>query len=499
MTIRSRLLSLLLPTLILFVALISIFFFFNWQREITASFRANLRSIVVTTAQLLNPEEIAWINTHRNDPSLTNSELYKKNENLLKTLKEQLPIFNIYIVSIEPVKPGERILLDQPASETNKAYEGTSKENSYRQVYLIDSAAGQNQEKKKIYQDYSESDEHQVYYTKKPLVTPIYKGKGTHQEFMTGYAPILLDGSVIALAGADVNLDLLNRIINHAIFIMIASSLVTILLVIGAVIFIANKIAQPVSQLKNAALALAAGDYEEKISVHGPKEIAELSNTFNTMRECLLDYINRLRDTSSQREKLYGEQECALLLQNRMLDGVIDRFEDKRISVKHLTASLTPLMHGLKLTLTSSPDKASLVLQESIEEGFEGVYSLLNHPKDDLNALEMTLHFNQQIAEFRNQTMPRPLHWSTIQGKFAPDDDASIRFESGDFIFLFNQEVAVVFPHRQTVKDWISKVMRQFAKENLDLLSVMLTSELNFLMKKQHTPSNIHLFCIKVN
>lgn len=493
MTIRSRLLSLLLPTLILFLILISLFFFLNWNSEIKASFRANLKSIVVTTAELLSPEEIAWINEHRDDPQLDQNPLYRRMEKLFHDLKNKLPIDNLYVVSIEPVKWGEKVLLDQPLSESNKINDGTNSELAFRQVYLLDSTSN------KIYQDYSESNEQLIYYNKMPLITPIYRGKGSAEEFMTGYAPIKNEqGKVIALVGADVNLDLLHRFVRHAILVMLLSTLIATSLVAVAVMFIANKITEPVSQLKNAALALAAGEYEEKIAVKGPKEISELASTFNTMRECLLDNINKLRQSSFLREKLYGEHECAALLQSRMLDGVIERFNDPRLTIKQIVSSPSSAIQGLKVDLTPSENSISIKLSESLEEGFEGVYSLLNGEHQIAGEISSEILFLEKKVLFQNLSMPLPLLWSASYAKFLPDNLTGYTFAPGDFLFLFNQELELAFPQRQTVRDWMSKVMAQFANDKLELMCAMLTSELNFCMKKQHAAYHVHIFCIKI-
>ena len=492
MTIRTRLLSLLLPTFVLFAVLISLFFFANWNREITDSFRSNLKSVVVTTAELLNPDEIAWVNAHREDPALTQKPIYQKLQKHLRDLHAKLSVANLHVVSIEPVKLGERVLLDQPPSETNKVNDGSNPELAFRQVYLLDSQLNT------IYQDFSESNEQQVYYTQAPLITPIYHGKSTSEEFMSGYAPIInTQGQVIALVGADVNLDLLHRIVRHAILVLLLSMLALTLLVALVLIFIANKISEPVSQLKNAALTMAAGDYEEKIAVKGPKEISELADTFNTMRECLLDHMNRLRANSFLREKLYGERECAALLQNRMLDEAIERFHDPRLMLKKINSSPPGAIQGLKLSLDSSPHTIRITLTESLEEGFEGLYSLLNGAHQSAGEIMATIDFNTHQTTFQNSSMPIPLLWVTQQASFLPDNSSSCSFSSGDFLFLFNQEVARAFPDRQQLYDWMSMVLRQFATEELDLLIPMLTDELNFWLKKQPSAYPVHILCVK--
>ena len=212
---------------------------------------------------------------------------------------------------------------------------------------------------------------------------------------MSGFAPIMDEKNrVVALVGANLNIDILHHFVQRAILLIILAALTTLLMVGISVYLITNKISEPVQKLKEAALSLAAGEYEEKISVQGPREIVELANTYNTMRDCLLEHINRLRDISYTREMLFGEQECALLLQNRMLDGAIDRFEDERVSIKHITTPHNILSHGFKLDLRVQGQSLQFKLIQSIDEGFEGIYSLLEGSKTPKGSVELDIHLN---------------------------------------------------------------------------------------------------------
>ena len=494
MTIRSRLLFLLLPTLILFILLIFLFFFFNWNSEITANFRSNLKSIVVTTADFINPDEIAWIDANRHDKELQNSPIYQKTLKQFNDLKNQLPIESLYVVRIEPVKLGEKVLTSQPESPVNQVYTGENPEYAFRQVVLIDTKSPS------IYEDFSESDEYLTYRSQRPLVTPIYRAKAVDQDFITGYAPIInSNNETVALVGADVSMDMLNRLVKSAVLVLIGSTLFTIALVASALFFIAHRITQPVNQLKDAALALAAGDYDEKITVQGPKEIAELSSAFNTMRECLLDHINRLRDNSLTREHLYGEQECAGLLQSRMVDGVIEKFHDPRLTIKHVKFSMKTADQAMGLTIDQVQDGVKISLIESIEEGFDGVWALLHGAKEVAGRSFTEINFENKTVKASCIDMPAPLLWSTRQETFLNETAASYTFEPGDYLFMFSQELSMTFHKRPSSYDWITKVMKQFSKESIELLSAMLTSEIHFWMKKQHIPYQMHIICIRLN
>lgn len=479
----------------LFVILISLFFFYNWKGEITDSFRADLKSIVVSAADLLNPEDMSWIYEHRNDPSLKNAPIYLKNWQKLKELQKKLPVDNLYIVAIEPVKVGEPVILDQPVSETNQIFDGHNHEYSFRQVYMIDTEKDPNVTP---HYDFSESHEEQLYKNPQAFATSIYKAKGTDELFMSGFAPLLNQkGQVFALVGANLNLDILDHMVDRAIIMIVITSLVATILVAAAVYLITKKISEPVQKLKEAALSLAAGEYEEKISVNGPKEIVDLANTYNTMRECLLENITRLRDISYSREMLFGEQECALLLQNRMLDSIIEQFSDPRLAIKHISTPSSTLGLGVKLSIEQKENNVHISLLQSHEEGFEGIYHLLSGSSTDLGHVDLHFDFPAKFLDIHTDRMPNPLYWSIQQMRFLPDAE-HFHFVSGDLILFYNQELEAAFPSRTAIKEWLGRVMRQFGKDPFELLSTMLGSELNFWQKKQPAPRHIDLYLIKM-
>lgn len=482
MTIRGRLMTLLLPVLIAFITILSLFFYFNWYHEIMTSFKSNLKSIVITTAQSVNADDISWIIKNRNNPQLSDSAIYKRYYDTFNKLKEKLPIHDLSIVTIEPVKRGDLVLPNQPPSDTNKPYDGHDPAYAFRQLNLLDAD-------KKLYKgieyDFSESNEQQVYLTKKAFVTPIYQGKNTQQEFITGYAPIVdANDQVIALVSADLNLDLLNKIIKKSIAVMLTTALVALFLVMVAVFLVANRLSAPVKKLKDAALTIAAGDYEEKIDVQGPQEITDLSNTLNTMRECLLENINRLRDGSAVRERLHGEYECSRLLQYYMIDGAIEEKEHPQFNFKHISLTNSSTPHGVMLHIDGE-----IKLSEAQEPGFESMYKLLK----DSEGQHLQFKIVDQKIQMDSDNLPTPLVWSSKQAKFVND-----QVEPGDYVFLYNSGLAKLMPHSQQIREWFGKVLRHFSKEGLELLSAMISSEVNFLARKQPVNNDIHIIVMQI-
>ena len=198
--------------------------------------------------------------------------------------------------------------------------------------------------------------------------------------------------SVIGVVAADASVKIIDKKLHEGLWMIALSSGMTILIITTILFIIANKIAHPVQKLNNSALAIAGGGYGQQIQVKGPKEIVELSNTLSTMSECLYENINRLKENSLLKEKMYGEYECALFLQNHMLQKVIDECDTDAIGLKAISFfSRNP--RGLLLDLPETEDQEQILIHlvEAKDKGFEEMYQLLTNyklfkenPKTDL-------------------------------------------------------------------------------------------------------------------
>lgn len=482
--IRTRLLTWLLPPLIAFIALISTFFYFNWYDEIEKSFKRDLEGIVISVSKLVDVEEIKWIKEHRNESTI-NSPVYKDLSQKLTDIKNQLPITSLYIVSIEGVKEGETVFPNKEESATNPVYTGENPSFANRQVYLIDAT-----NKAPFPIDFSESNEVTVYQNKKVLITPIYKGLSTSENFMSGYAPLIdKNGEVVALVGADINLKLYSHNLHRALSIIALGGLLTVLLVTLSSIFIATKITKPVQQLKDAALVLASGEYDEKIDVKGPKEIVELASTINTLRECLIDNMSRLTNYTAVQSKLYGEYECGEILQEHMLQKSASSLKSSQFKVKALELDSSDPT-GVNLILNED-NGLNIKLDEATVPGFQAIFELLSHPSL-LKSIEININ-PEGLIEFKGTGLPDPLLWSTKTGRFIPFSEG---MKAGDFLILYNTGLQKQMRSSTGLRDWFQKVLRHFSKEGLELTSAMFESELNFLSKKHLNHEDIKIVIV---
>jgi HAMP domain-containing protein len=288
-----------------------------------------------------------------------------------------------------------------------------------------------------------------------------------------------------------------------SLFLILFSAGLTILVMVATLFMIANNISRPVQKLNNSALAIAAGHYGEPIQADGPREIAELANTLNTMSECLHENINRLKENSLVRERMYGEYECAMLLQHLMLQKNIDDCRSDAVAIKAITF-FSDNPRGLLLDFPKSerPDLFQIHLAEAQEEGFEGMYQLLtqykyskesqDHTSLTLDRLAATLHCKGA------KESGLPYLWSLCEQRFLPLTSIPVKVESGDLFFLCNDGLLHFYKDPQKITDLLAKVLKVFAQDGLETTASMLQKELAFATKRKDLAADIHLLCFQI-
>ncbi len=339
--------------------------------------------------------------------------------------------------------------------------------------------------------------------SKKIHITPIYKSKeGT--KVMTGYAPIFdPNGYLMGLMAADINVSLIDKKFQESLLLILLFAGLTIAIVVVTLIPLANKISKPVQRLNNSALAIAAGQYGESIQVSGPKEIVELANTLNTMSECLHENINRLKENSLLRERMYGEYECAMLLQHMMLQKNIDDCRSDTIAAKSITFfSESPKGLLLDFPKTESPTLFQIQMIEAEEEGFEGMYQLLTQYKlfknKEFPFIGTSLSFDQTTSTLQIKGPHTPFCWSLDEKKFLEPTQGVLKVDSGDYLFLFNQGLSNLYKGPKELSELLSKVLKVFASEGLETTTAMLQKELSFATKRISLKEDIHLLCFQI-
>jgi len=429
------------------------------------------------------------------------SKQYQKFVTALKKIRQKLPVTSLYTVKIEPVTGGELVLRKTPLSDKNPLYDGKDDAFAYRQVFVLDTGGASGE----IFhppgdEDFSESGEIKVYATRLPFVTPIYEAKATGNRYMTAFAPLLdKNENVIALVAADLSLEVIDKKALQTQGFIFVSALFSFLLLVAALVYIANYISAPVEELKNAALTLAAGNYGRHIEVRGPEEISELANTLNTLSECLREHMTRLEENSLLRERMIGEVECIRILEDKLVDIPAENFSHPVIRLKTVgIQGRTPHKTSVLEILENKKDKVAILFKEASLIGFEGISELVSG-KETISFCRASLKKEKRHWKLRFQlnNSPEPLLWSTRQGALIPCTNRMDTVK-GDYIIFMNPSLNELVRNGDTIQHWFVRVWRNFADQGLDACTTLLMNEFTFLAQRHELSAPLEAIILQI-
>lgn len=283
---------------------------------------------------------------------------------------------------------------------------------------------------------------------------------------------------------------------------LIFDSCITVLIIVGTVFLITQLITKPIKHLNQAAMKIAAGDYETHLIGEGPREIVELSNTFNTMSECLVENISRLKESSRMRERMYGEYECALLLQEYMLEKPIEHFSHPNLRLKLITSPSATLQKGLFLKI-ESPQKITLI--EAIQEGFSGLFELNQCMHQTIPKLEahpyIQIEFDVNFTHlsYLARHFAPPLIWSLEDQSFMQPHDKIMNLRGPMLIFLIQNNLNHPCITMEELENWLSRTLSHFAKDGLNIVTQMITKELGFLANKHKNVNALKMIALELS
>lgn len=131
----------------------------------------------------------------------------------------------------------------------------------------------------------------------------------------SAFAPVFNNqGEIVAVAGADVNISVIREKTRFALFLVGSIGFIALIISTLAAIYIAEKLANPMSTIKYAALTVASGEYNHKAEVKDPIELKNLGEDLNYFSMVLQDTIEVLNETNLRTEDMRCKEELGLFL-----------------------------------------------------------------------------------------------------------------------------------------------------------------------------------------
>lgn len=157
--------------------------------------------------------------------------------------------------------------------------------------------------------------------------------------FLSGYAPVRdSSGKSVAVLGVDMTAqdvyDEQKEVRRRALLVFALG----LILSIGFGIFISGRVAAKIKALTEGTRRIAQGDLDFKVNVHGDDEIARLAYLFNKMSADLKNYMNELKKTTAEKERLLKEIEIARGIQQSFLPDSAPKMDGMDITAVSLPA-----------------------------------------------------------------------------------------------------------------------------------------------------------------
>jgi len=208
----------------------------------------------------------------------------------------------------------------------------------------------------------------------KSVHTILFKGDdGAY--YKSGYAPVMVDGEVVAAVGVDTSATIMGAIRDFRGNVIIFA-LVSISITVALGFLFARTITRPVSKLVKAAEEIGKGDFDSEIHIDSNDELGYLGNSMEAMRKGIIERDNRLMMMLANvaheiRNPLGGIEIFAGLLADE-LDGTAKEHVQKIIKeVKNLNEIVTQFLDYAR---HSEPIKENVKIGSLIDE----VYFLLS-------------------------------------------------------------------------------------------------------------------------
>lgn len=114
--------------------------------------------------------------------------------------------------------------------------------------------------------------------------------------------------------------------------------LIMVLLVFYTSLFLSRMITNPILSLIEGSKAIGQGDMNYRVFVRTGDELEELANSFNIMAADLKKYLDYVRSTTAERERLQKELEIARNLQQRLLPHYAPSIRGLEIAASNIPA-----------------------------------------------------------------------------------------------------------------------------------------------------------------
>jgi sigma-B regulation protein RsbU (phosphoserine phosphatase) len=156
---------------------------------------------------------------------------------------------------------------------------------------------------------------------------------------VSAFRPVLRNGEVSVIIGADYDMTLTRRMERNAKIGLLLTVPVTLAVLLFSML-LSSSITRPLTDLAAKARKIGGGDLDTLIKISGNDEIAELGNAFNKMTRDLKDYIINIEKITAEKQRINSELSIAAEIQNNMLPAIFPKYSNNEYF--SIYAKMTP-------------------------------------------------------------------------------------------------------------------------------------------------------------
>ncbi len=131
--------------------------------------------------------------------------------------------------------------------------------------------------------------------------------------YVTVWPLVAADGSVRGVMIYDAPQEELNRTLAYLRYGILGAILTSVLLAGAASFLLTRRVTRPLSETRDAAIRVAAGDYAAAVPVKSRDELGELARAFNYMAEEIEHYVGEIQEQKSRLEAVLEASPEALI------------------------------------------------------------------------------------------------------------------------------------------------------------------------------------------
>jgi signal transduction histidine kinase len=220
----------------------------------------------------------------------------------------------------------------------------------------------------------------------KDIASLLFTGKDG-KLYKTGFAPITIDGKVVAAVGVDGSAGFFYSLAQMRQTLMMVG-LIALALVVLVTLFVSRKITRPVGRLAKVARSIGQGDMDMPIQVETNDEIGVLATTLSEMRKSLHDREQQLQMMLSGIAHEVRNPLGGMALFSGLLQEEVDQDSEASGYVKRINRELEYLTRVVNDFLDFARKKDVEMIELDINAELEQLKSLLG---SDLEKSDVTL------------------------------------------------------------------------------------------------------------